>query len=686
MMNRFVRFALSLLTAFAATAFSTFICHAQDDALRIGLFGHYSWNQHTANFRGFPGVYEQQPDDASLPFQRGTGNGVSLGALLELPLADRVRLSLRVGYDNHQATLQRSEVVPLPSGSGGRVDGRREYIMNTMLAAGVAEPLLLWSPLRRTPGFSLIGGIRAGLLLDGTFNQRERIAEPSGRLLLEDETFQRQQIPSLQNFQAAVVAGFSYELPLELTTALPGGSPAALLITPEALISYSLTPFAQNVSWTGHSLRAGLSIKFVPALETNLRSSASAGTAGTEQLTAKISALALDDDGRESPLLRLRVEEFQSKQVYPLLPYVFFDASSAALPARYARLYPAETSSFSEASVAKGDQLDVYYHVLNIIGRRMRDNPSATLKIVGCLGDALSTPGSEGNDPALARRRAETVQKYLQEIWGIGAERLKVEGRTLPRRPTNTRDVVLNGEENRRVELSSDDWSILKPVALSDTLRDVSPSAVKLLVDVVSQAGVAKWSVKALQGRKILKTFSGAGAPDNTLLWTLARTKQSIPTLERAVQYNLELVDNEEREAVATGSMPIEIITPQKRRQKGADKRVDIVRIINFEPERADATTEHIRILDEFVRPLLTKESSVLLTGMTDLTGDIGENKRLSELRAQTIAKQLLSGSPLTTDIIGRGIGSRIQLYPNTTPEGRFYGRMVEIRIETPIQ
>jgi outer membrane protein OmpA-like peptidoglycan-associated protein len=371
-----------------------------------------------------------------------------------------------------------------------------------------------------------------------------------------------------------------------------------------------------------------------------------------------------------------------------MLPYIFFESGSAALPLRYTRLFPAETASFNESGFAKAETLEVYYHLLNVIGKRLRDNSAATLRIVGCLGETLTASSSDGSEATLARRRAETVQKYFQEVWGISPERLRIESRGLPRKPTMTRDVIINAEENRRVELLSDEWSIMRPVVVSDTLRDVTPPNLKFSVNVTAQAGVAKWSVKALQNnaRRPLKQFLGAGTPDASVVWRVARERLSIPTQDRTLKYNLEVMDNEERGAETTGSIPVEIVNSQKRRQSGSDKRVDVYRVMNFDPERSEMTTDHVRLIDEFVRPALTKESTLTITGFTDLLGDVGENKKLSEDRAQTIARQILSGNSITNGVTTRGVGSRIQLYSNATPEGRFYSRIVEIRVETPVK
>jgi outer membrane protein OmpA-like peptidoglycan-associated protein len=661
--------------------------YAQDESLRLGVYGHLSFNQYTANFRNFPG--RTLPDDTSPMFQIGSGIGFAAGALIEFPVAEKLRLSIRGNYATHDGVMRRSEPIPLADDQGRVVNGSREYILSPRLHSAGIEPLIAWQPFKRFSAFSVLLGARAGMLLAGRYDQVERIVNLQRNSIQEEvPTITNDAIPSLQTLQASIIAGVSFELPIELTTTLPGGSPAALIIAPEITLNYAMTPVVQDITWNAHALRAGFALKYAPAIESSLRTSAMVGTAATKYMSAEVAAIGLDDDGKEIPLVKLRVDEYASKQLHPMLPYIFFESGSAALPLRYTRLFPAETASFNESGFAKAETLEVYYHLLNVIGKRLRDNSAATLRIVGCLGETLTASSSDGSEATLARRRAETVQKYFQEVWGISPERLRIESRGLPRKPTMTRDVIINAEENRRVELLSDEWSIMRPVVVSDTLRDVTPPNLKFSVNVTAQAGVAKWSVKALQNnaRRPLKQFLGAGTPDASVVWRVARERLSIPTQDRTLKYNLEVMDNEERGAETTGSIPVEIVNSQKRRQSGSDKRVDVYRVMNFDPERSEMTTDHVRLIDEFVRPALTKESTLTITGFTDLLGDVGENKKLSEDRAQTIARQILSGNSITNGVTTRGVGSRIQLYSNATPEGRFYSRIVEIRVETPVK
>ena len=163
----------------------------------------------------------------------------------------------------------------------------------------------------------------------------------------------------------------------------------------------------------------------------------------------------------------IRVEQFQSLQIRPLLNFIFFDQDASTLPARYVRLTPEETKSFFVDKLHNYETLQLYYNVLNIIGRRMHEHPEATITVTGC-NDAT---GNELGNENLSRQRAETVRDYLANVWNISLRRMKVSARNLPADSSNI--AVADGiQENRRVEISSETWEIVQPVITRDTGRE----------------------------------------------------------------------------------------------------------------------------------------------------------------------------------------------------------------------
>ncbi|MFN8368791.1 MAG: hypothetical protein U0Y96_16255 [Candidatus Kapaibacterium sp.] len=147
----------------------------------------------------------------------------------------------------------------------------------------------------------------------------------------------------------------------------------------------------------------------------------------------------------------------------PLLKYVFFEKGSAEIPKRYLMFTsPQEANKFTLDS-AHGGTYTIYYHILNIIGYRLRNHPTSKLTIVGCNDNNTMRTSPEELREGLSKQRATIVYNYLKDIWQIPETQLKLLYRNLPERPSNPKD-SLGILENRRVELQCDDWEISKPL------------------------------------------------------------------------------------------------------------------------------------------------------------------------------------------------------------------------------
>src|SRR5690606_29896371 len=140
-----------------------------------------------------------------------------------------------------------------------------------------------------------------------------------------------------------------------------------------------------------------------------------------------------------------------SWDLYPLLNYVFFDIGSSTLPDRYISFDGGGASfksSFTDTTIP-GGTIDKYYHVLNIYGFRLNQYPDTKITLIGCNDN--TNDGEKGNTD-LSKSRAQTVYDYLNKVWGISADRMKIEFRNFPDIKSNPKD-SMGLAENRRVEL-----------------------------------------------------------------------------------------------------------------------------------------------------------------------------------------------------------------------------------------
>ena len=103
----------------------------------------------------------------------------------------------------------------------------------------------------------------------------------------------------------------------------------------------------------------------------------------------------------------------------------------------------------------------------------------------------MTTTGKEKGNKKLSTRRAEAVRDYLKAIWNIAPERMTIEVRNLPAKPSSIR--LKEGQaENRRVEIYSMDPAILAPIRSTYLTTRIDASTLTLRSDVVAPYGIAQ--------------------------------------------------------------------------------------------------------------------------------------------------------------------------------------------------
>lgn len=317
--------------------------------------------------------------------------------------------------------------------------------------------------------------------------------------------------------------------------------------------------------------------------------------------------------------------------------------------------------------------MDLYYEVLNVVGYRMKTAPRSTITVTGCN----SNEGNELNNTDLSRSRAESVKNYIVDTWGIDKKRIKIAQRNLPVKPSNS-SIKEGIEENRRVEISSGDDEIIKPIIIDDTLRRTSIRAIRFRPTVNAEAGLAEWSLTAHQSQGLSTKFDGKSEIQPTIDWSI-ESEMTKTGVRSDVEYALTVKDNEGQTVTKRAVIPVEQVTIQKKRdEKLADKVIDRYSLILFDFDKADFDKRNQSILS-FIKKRISSDAQVSITGFTDQTGDEEHNMKLAQMRAATTA-QVLGLKANVVDTKGE------QKFSNNTPEGRFYNRTVEILVETAVK
>jgi outer membrane protein OmpA-like peptidoglycan-associated protein len=401
----------------------------------------------------------------------------------------------------------------------------------------------------------------------------------------------------------------------------------------------------------------------------------------------KIRALGVEANGVEVPVVQIRVDEFLSRQIHPLLNYIFFDDNSAAIPERYKLMTDMSAESYSTTRLFNTETIEVYYDILNIIGYRLK-NSTEPITITGCNANV----GPEKGNKDLSTRRAQAVKDYFQNVWKIDPARLVVQSRDLPEKPSNSKESPLEAEaENRRVEITGA-WAVIQPVFIQDTLREATPPIIRFYNKLPPKdENPAQWSIAIKQRAKALRSpISAAGTIKPVVDWKINKEKNTIPLDTVPMTYELEVryptLANLKSKRL---SMPVQQITIQKKkRERANDVEKDRYSMILF-PFGSSKVEEGNAKIVEFIKSekRLKPESSVVITGYTDIIGSEQANLKISTDRAKSVQAALgldKAGVVREIKVEGRGKTKPLIYENNELPEARLYCRTVIVEVKNP--
>ncbi|MBC8124271.1 MAG: OmpA family protein [Candidatus Kapabacteria bacterium] len=272
------------------------------------------------------------------------------------------------------------------------------------------------------------------------------------------------------------------------------------------------------------------------------------------------------------------------------------------------------------------------------------------------------------------------VKDYLVKTWGISPSRISVEQRGLPGVASNVRETD-GQEENRRVEIESNDPRILDPVWTTDTVRTVSPPGLRFYPTSSAERGMASWTIEASQDGKQIKQIDGNGETPRIVDWNLQDDQAHVPRSGNVVNYRLSVRDVEGTSAASdVEKISVDLRTIRKKRaERVKDKEIDRYAIIGFDFSDDKILGGNARLIER-IRQKIVIASAISVVGSTDRMGESQFNMDLSKRRAQSVAKSLNSPNVTVT-----ATGESAPVHTDDLPEGRFYNRTVTLVVETPV-
>ncbi len=689
----------------------------QEILFYLGGYGSFNHNIHIVDFDYLEGVTTCCPRFN----ENGSGSGIAIGGLFDIPIWQKFSLELRFGMATLDGNLEMESSIGNtllqdvdPPYIREEQDAIAKYIIESKLNAFTLEPTInypVWDYI------TVLAGLRFAYLFTANIDHREELVSPDNVTFI-DGTLTRNELDGFelidkQAFQMHLIFGVEVPLPIAKQTYL----------VPEFRYHYPLTNIT-DADWKVSTLQMGLALK-LPIREPKARELIEEefyerdttviakfgiqepqiklisereelvkGRQGKfdvertiyyesyEMIVPKESKINLNmtakgysTDGSVQENPAIIIEEFETEEGFPLLPHVYFARNNADLKSTDMNLIQPDDATGFEENKLPWKTLELYRDMLNIVGKRMTENKNARLTITGCNNNQ----DAEAGNTTLSKSRAEAVKDYFTNTWNIDPARLSVKQRNLPRNPGKT-SIEDGTIENQRAELSSNDPAILAPVNLKEIQRVSNPPVIKVDYGIESDAGLKNFNFEILQGDEELRHTSGT---ENSGEYNWEITEEPVPMLEEPVKISLTAIDNAGKVENLSKELSIKQLTIRKKRYElKDDKRIEKFSLILFDYDKAEITNAQADILKD-IDSRIMPDSKVTISGYADRTGEPDYNRDLARRRIDEVRKSL--------DVKDENLtllphGSDILIYDNDKPQGRGYSRTVQIIIETPVK
>jgi len=368
------------------------------------------------------------------------------------------------------------------------------------------------------------------------------------------------------------------------------------------------------------------------------------------------------------------------KETFPLRNYIFFDENSTEIPNRYVKLSESEAANFKEAqfqdpapkdSAGRSErQLHAYYTILNIIGDRMRKNPSTRITLIGA---------SAGKGPEIGKAEAESVKNYLVTVFGISETRIATEGRDQPiapsEQPGGKKQLDLLRAGDRRVDIVSNSGILLAPLQISSIQETPLDDRIVFKTQSGANESVKSWSLQVIDEKGMVRNFGPFTKKETYISGNIILGDRS------EGDYKIVMVAQTEEGHTISKESKLHLM----RNKAAKEEALRFSVLFDFDQSKTVNTYEDF--LTNVVVPLIPDNATILIHGHSDPIGDDEYNMNLSTDRALE-AKRILETAIINAGKKGiryetYGFGSDVAMAPfeNKFPEEHFYNRTVIIDI-----
>jgi outer membrane protein OmpA-like peptidoglycan-associated protein len=617
-----------------------------------------------ANFNYYRGSTQELNSSLIVPavFHKGSGLGLYLAPLVEYHKPDkRLGVMLQVGYDGRKGTFDQ---ITTPCNCPADLKVKLSYL--------TIEPSLRLAPFKNA--FYVYAGPRLAFNLAKSFKYKVGInpdnpAQVPDPEVTGDFSSMRKSVFSMQ-----IGAGYDIDLSSQ-------NKEKQYVLSPFIAFHPYFGQDPRSIeTWNLTTVRLGIALKMGKGHKIEKAIQAEPVMVVVPEPVVKFSVYSPNN----IPIER-RVRE-----TFPIRNYVFFDLGSTEISDRYVLITKDQVKDFRQdrmevftpkrLSGRAQRQMTVYYNVLNILGDRMGRFPSTVVRLAGA--------SMQGKKDGLAM--AESVKKYLVDVFSIDPSRIKTEGRIKPRipseQPGGTKELDLLREGDRRVSIWSESPEILMeyqtgpnaPLATVEIegVQEAPPDSFVIFKAEGAKDAYSSWSIEAADETGNVQKF-GPYTTDEAAL-----PGKAILGARPTGDYKVTMVGQTKSGKVVRQEAPVHMVlwTPPVNEEM---MRFSII----FEFNESVAINLYDKYLTDIVAPKIPKDGKVIIHGHTDIIGEEAHNVELSLARSnevKSILENALTKAGRTDvkfEVYGFGEDQAVAPYENKFPEERFYNRTVIIDI-----
>jgi len=591
-------------------------------------------------------------------FHNGNTVGLYLAPLLEYQGPGHLGFMFQLGYDSRRSVFEQEiTVCNCPAD------------LSTSLSYLTVEPSLRFAPFG--PGFYLYAGPRLAFNVDKSFTYKLGINPDYPNQLPTPDV--KDNLSDIKSTLISMQIGVGSDIPLNsqnnrfqvLLSPFVSFQPY-FGQSPRSIETWNITTFR-----VGAALKFGVGIKNPVPIQNGIIPSSSSDVRFTVVSPNNI------------PTMR-RINE-----TFPLRNDVYFDEGSTEIPNRYVLLNKNQVPEFREEQLEQFSskkssgrskrELNVYYNLLNIIGDRLVKNSTSSITLVG----------SSENGASEGKAMAESIKKYLTDVWSISESRITTVGREKPLepylQPGGTKDLELLIDGDRRVSIESNSPSLLmefqagkdklKPVQMINMQEAPMDSYVSFNADGASKA-YTSWRLELKDNNNKVQKFGPyhndqVRMPGKSILGSQPKGKFVATMIGTKADGTIEKQETKVNMALWT--------PPQNE----MGLRYSVI----YEFGEAKAINIYEQYLRTILVPLIPLGSTVIIHGHTDDIGDEPYNLTLSLARANDTKSILESGlknvgrNDVNFEVYGMGEDASEAPFDNSSPEERAYNRTVIIDI-----